>query len=162
MNKLSPETLLTTLGDAATGALSLLTSLAESNPTLLLIAGVFVGLVVLIRVAARNRPVPKDPSRLFSAAQRAEGFARAGGRCELDGWWLTRCRRPASHGDHHYPWSKGGSTSMGNFVAACAKCNTSKGAKVPGFFTTLRMQARRRRYFPPGSIVAAGERFVQR
>lgn len=162
MNKLSPDTLLATLGDAATGAINLLTSLAQTNPTLLLIAGAFVGLVVLIRVVGRNRPAPKDPTRVFSAAQRAEGFARAGGRCELDGWWLTRCRRPASHGDHHYPWSKGGSTSMGNFVAACAKCNMSKGAKVPGFFTTLRMQARRRRYFPPGSIVAVGERFVQR
>jgi hypothetical protein len=162
MNKLNPDTLLTSLGDGAAAALGLLTNLAATNPTMLMVAGAFIVMVVLIRVVARSRPVPKDPSRLFSANQRAEGFARAGGRCELEGWGFTRCRRPASHGDHHYPWSRGGSTSMGNFVAACAKCNTSKGAKVPGFFTTLRMQARRRRYFPPGSIVAAGERFVQR
>jgi hypothetical protein len=162
MNKLNPDTLLTSLGDGAAAALRLLTDLASTNPTMLMVAGAFIVMVVLIRVVARSRQVPKDPSRLFSANQRAEGFARAGGRCELEGWGFTRCRRPASHGDHHYPWSRGGATSMGNFVAACAKCNTSKGAKVPGFFTTLRMQARRRRYFPPGSIVAAGERFVQR
>lgn len=162
MNKLSPDTLLATLTDGASAAVGLITHLAHTNPTLLMVAGAFLVLVTLIRIVARSRPAPKDPSRLFSASQRAEGFARAGGRCEMEGWGFTRCKRPASHGDHHFPWSRGGSTSMGNFVAACAQCNTSKGARVPGFFTTLRMQARRRRYFPPGSIVAAGERFVQR
>lgn len=28
--------------------------------------------------------------------------------------------RPAEHGAHFYPWSKGGSSSLQNFVAACA------------------------------------------
>ncbi|HEX9087849.1 MAG TPA: HNH endonuclease [Arthrobacter sp.] len=162
MNTLSPDSLLTALTDGAAGVLHLVTDLASTNPTLLMVAGAFILLALIIRGVARSRKAPTDPSRLFSANQRAEGFSRAGGRCELEGWGFTRCRRPASHGDHHFPWSKGGSTSMANFVAACAKCNTSKGAKVPGFFVTLRMQTRRRRYFPRGSVVAAGERFTQR
>jgi 5-methylcytosine-specific restriction endonuclease McrA len=41
------------------------------------------------------------------------------------------CSRPAEHGDHFYPWSEGGSTSLQNFVAACARCNRTKGARIP-------------------------------
>lgn len=159
---MKPELMMTSLADGAAAALALVTAMATANPTPFMIGGGFLLLVILVRIVAASRTPPKDPSRLFSANQRTEGFARAGGRCELEGWGFSRCRRPASHGDHHFPWSRGGSTSMANFVAACAKCNTSKGAKVPGFFVTQRMQARRRGYFPRGSVVAAGERFIQR
>lgn len=159
---MKPELLMTSLADGAAAALALVTAMATANPTPFMIGGGFLLLVILVRVVAASRTPPKDPSRLFSANQRTEGFARAGGRCELEGWGFSRCRRPASHGDHHFPWSRGGSTSMANFVAACARCNTSKGAKVPGFFVTLRMQGRRRGYFPRGSVVVAGERFIQR
>lgn len=162
MNPLNPETLLSTFTATATSAVSTVTGMASTQPTLLMAAGAFIFMVIVVRTVARSRPVPKDPSRLFSANQRAEGFARAGGRCELEGWGFLRCKRPASHGDHHYPWSRGGSTSMTNFVAACASCNTSKGAKVPSHWATVRMQYRRRRYFPSGSIVSAGERFAHR
>ena len=51
---------------------------------------------------------------------------------------------------------------MANFTAACVRCNTSKGAKLPGFFSTIRMEARRRKYFPAGIPVKAGQRFAQR
>ncbi|MFJ4171670.1 HNH endonuclease [Paenarthrobacter sp. NPDC089714] len=45
---------------------------------------------------------------------------------------LQVCR----YGDHFYPWSKGGSTSLRNFVAACGHCNRSKGRPHPKPRTT--------------------------
>lgn len=152
----------TTATDALTGFFEGLTALVTANPLPFL---VIAGLIVLInigRAISRNRPVPTDPSRLFSAVQRNEGFTRAGGRCEMDGIFLMRCKAKAHHGDHHFPWSRGGSTSMANFVAACARHNTSKGAKIPTAWATTRMEARRRKYFPQGVTVKAGERFAHR
>lgn len=140
----------------------LITSMISMNPVLFAVAAGVIVLVVVSRTIARNRPVQTDPSRLFSAVQRNEGFNRAGGRCEMDGLLFTRCKAKAHHGDHHYPWSRGGSTSMANFVAACARHNTSKGAKIPSTWATMRMEVRRRKYFPQGINVKAGERFAQR
>lgn len=152
----------TAITDALTGLAAQIPVLVTANPVpFAVIAGFFV-LIYAARAAARNRPVATDPSRLFSDAQRNEGFARAGGRCELDGFFFTRCKGQAHHGDHHFPWSRGGSTSMTNFVAACARCNTSKGAKIPSAWATMRMEARRRKYFPQGVPVKAGERFAHR
>lgn len=131
-----------------------------SNPAVF--AGAAIFLVIIIFRVSGGRAAPKDPTRMFTANQRSEGFARAGGRCELESWAFIRCRKDAHHGDHHYPWSKGGATSMANFTAACVRCNTSKGAKLPGFFSTIRMEARRRKYFPAGIPVKAGQRFAQR
>lgn len=138
-----------------------LAELVQANP---LVAGALLMAVLIAAVGRRRRGAPRsmDPTRLFTSSQRSEGFARAGGRCELESIPFFRCRRKSSHGDHHYPWSKGGATSMANFTAACAKCNTSKGAKVPSWWSTQRMEARRRRYFPAGSPVKAGERFAHR
>lgn len=159
----SPTAITDAFTAALTGLAAQITALVTANPVPV---AVIAGLVVLVyagRAAARNRPVPTDPSRLFSAVQRTEGFARAGGQCELDGFFFfTRCKGKAHHGDHHYPWSRGGSTSMTNFVAACARCNTSKGAKIPTAWATMRMEARRRKYFPQGVPVKAGERFAHR
>jgi hypothetical protein len=158
----SPTAITDAFTAAITGLTTQLTALVTANPMpIAVIAGIVV-LIYAARAAARNRPVATDPSRLFSAVQRTEGFARAGGRCELDGFFFTRCKGKAHHGDHHYPWSRGGSTSMTNFVAACARCNTSKGAKIPTAWATMRMEARRRKYFPQGVPVKAGERFAQR
>ncbi|WP_422759059.1 HNH endonuclease [Paenarthrobacter sp. C1] len=152
----------TAITDALTGLAAQIPVLVTANPVpFAVIAGIFV-LIYAARAAARNRPVATDPSRLFSQAQRNEGFARAGGRCELDGFFFTRCKGKAHHGDHHFPWSRGGSTSMTNFVAACARCNTSKGSKIPSAWATMRMEARRRKYFPQGVPVKAGERFAHR
>lgn len=124
-------------------------------------AGLILVVLLVLRGSA-GRAAPKDPTRMFTANQRTEGFARAGGRCEFEAWAFARCKKPAHHGDHHYPWSKGGATSMSNFTAACVRCNTSKGAKLPGFFSTMRLEARRRKYFPAGIPVKAGQRFAQR
>ncbi|MFC4225488.1 HNH endonuclease [Lysinibacter cavernae] len=61
--------------------------------------------------------------------------------------WGRRCTRTAQHGDHFFPWTKGGATSMRNYVAACAKCNLSKSSKTPTRLEKFRIEHRRRKYF---------------
>lgn len=124
---------------------------ASAHPRAALVAlGVVTVPVLLGRlVALIPKPVQKDPIRMFTPEQRRSGFALSGNQCEFEGlFFFSRCRRDAEHGDHWYPWSRGGPTSMENFVAACARCNTSKGAKVPTFWQTQRLAARRRKYYP--------------
>lgn len=120
-----------------------------------------VAAVVLAIVAAviAGRDVRRrDPVRRFTRQQRHEGMARANGLCELEAGFGRRCGRPAEHGDHFYPWSKGGSTSLQNFVAACARCNRAKRARIPSPGQQRRMERRRREYLPPSSSVGVGER----
>jgi len=117
--------------------------------------------VVLAIVAAvmTSRDVRRrDPVRRFTRQQRREGMARANGLCELEAGFGRRCGRPAEHGDHFYPWSKGGSTSLQNFVAACARCNRAKRARIPSPSQQRRMERRRRDYLPSSSSVRVGER----
>lgn len=130
-----------------------------ANPAIATMVVIAAAVVGLARRRSRAAPEQKDPIRAFSTEQRRLGFARADRRCELDGPFWTRCRRPASHGDHHIPWSRGGATDLDNFVAACQRCNTSKGARIPTLATTLRVQWRRRRYFPPGVSRRPGTRW---
>ena len=100
----------------------------------------------------------RDPVRRFTRQQRRDGMARAGGVCELEAALRRRCSRPAEHGDHFYPWSRGGATSLQNFVAACARCNRTKGARLPSPGRQRRLERRRREYFPPSEPLAVGER----
>ncbi|WP_396020097.1 HNH endonuclease [Arthrobacter sp. ISL-85] len=69
-----------------------------------------------------------------------------------------RCRRPAESCDHFYPWSKGGSTSLQIFVAACARCNHAKWARIPSPGLQPRIQRRRVEYLATESSVSVGER----
>ena len=129
---------------------------------LMIALGVIIGLSIVAKIARKFNRVHKDGERLYSNKDRQIGFARAGGRCEMEGFLWFRCRRAAKHGDHHYPHSRGGATTMQNFVAACAKCNMSKGAKIPSRFATKRMENRRRKYFPKGVPVTVGERITRK
>ncbi|WP_306971129.1 HNH endonuclease [Arthrobacter oryzae] len=104
----------------------------------------------------------RDPLRRFTRQQRREGMARAAGLCKLEAGFGRRCGRPAEHGDHFYPWSKGGSTSLQNFVAACARCNRAKRANIPSPGQQRRMERRRREYVPPSSSLSVGERQPRR
>ncbi len=123
-------------------------------------ATVLILLLIIVSQAKRHQKRPQDPQRVFTNSQRQDGFARAGGRCEFPSWlpWL-RCRRTASHADHYLPWSRGGASSMQNFVAACPQCNLRKGARLPSRFARHQIERRRRRYFPPGTPPAAGAWF---
>jgi hypothetical protein len=76
----------------------------------------------------------------------------------MEAGFRRRCSRPAEHGDHFFPWSKGGASSLQNFVAACARCNRTKGARLPSPGQQARMERRRRAYFTPDGSVSVGER----
>ena len=120
-----------------------------------------VGAVVLgiaAAVVSRRDVRRRDPVRRFTRQQRREGMARAKGLCELEAGFGRRCGRPAEHGDHFYPWSKGGSTSLQNFVAASARCNRAKRANIPSPGQQRRMERRRWEYLPPSSSISVGER----
>jgi 5-methylcytosine-specific restriction protein A len=41
------------------------------------------------------------------------------------------CGKPSEHADHVYPRSKGGPDTLTNTQGVCARCNLSKGARVP-------------------------------
>ncbi|MDQ0665364.1 5-methylcytosine-specific restriction endonuclease McrA [Arthrobacter ulcerisalmonis] len=120
------------------------------------VAAVVLGIAAAVVTSLDVRR--RDPVRRFTRQQRREGMARAGSRCELEAGFGRRCGRPAEHGDHFYPWSKGGSTSLQNFVAACARCNRAKRARIPSPGQQRRMERRRREYLPPSSSLSVGER----
>ena len=143
-------------GPSAAGVLRGLFDGVVAAVTLPGVAAVVLGIVAAVMT---NRDVRRrDPVRRFTRQQRREGMARAGGLCELEGGFGRRCGRPAEHGDHFYPWSKGGSTSLQNFVAACARCNRAKRARIPSPAQQQRMERRRRDYVPPSSSISVGER----
>lgn len=100
---------------------------------------------------------PLDPQRGFSLTQRRTAERLAGGRCEMEGFGWIRCRRAGAHADHWLPWARGGATSEGNLVWACARHNLAKSSRVPTAFATWRLARRRRRYFPAGIPVRPGQ-----
>ncbi|MHC6231729.1 HNH endonuclease [Arthrobacter sp. MMS24-T111] len=121
--------------------------------------GAAAAVLAIVAAVMTSRDVRRrDPVRRFTRQQRREGMARAGGLCELEAGFGRRCGRPAEHGDHFYPWSKGGSTSLQNFVAACARCNRAKRARIPSPGQQRRMERRRRDYLPASASVRVGER----
>jgi 5-methylcytosine-specific restriction endonuclease McrA len=87
----------------------------------------------ILHSAHQNLPVPsvvrltryvKVPYRTHVGLSRRAIFARDGGRCAY-------CRGSAETIDHVFPRSRGGLHAWENVVAACAKCNHSKGDKTP-------------------------------
>jgi 5-methylcytosine-specific restriction endonuclease McrA len=126
---------------------------AASLPGLVIVALTVTAAVIRSRDVRR-----RDPVRRFSRQQRSEGMARAAGQCEMEVAFRRRCSLPAEHGDHFYPWSKGGSTSLQNFVAACSRCNRAKGARIPSPAQQERLERRRRAYVTLDDAVAVGER----
>jgi 5-methylcytosine-specific restriction endonuclease McrA len=104
-------------------------------------------LVAVLRRVGRGAGVQRDPQRDFTAAQRRHAFARAGGQCEQKHPLLPRCTAAPTHADHIYPWSKGGSTTLGNCQAMCRRHNLAKSSYVPAPVYIHRLENRRRRYF---------------
>lgn len=147
------------LGTVATG-LWVLAAAAFQYPlvALVVLAVTATPAVVARIIEALPRAVHKDSQRMFTSDQRREGNARANGQCEMEGVFFTRCARPGEHGDHWFPHSKGGASSMNNFVWACAPCNLAKSAHVPTFWETTRLEWRRRRYFDPTAQMRPGEK----
>ncbi|MFC8041266.1 HNH endonuclease [Paenarthrobacter sp. NPDC057355] len=120
---------------------------------------VFIALLLLVATLFRTSDVRRrDPQRRFTRYQRREGMLRAGGLCELESGYRRRCTRTAEHGDHFYPWSKGGATSLRNFVAACSHCNRRKSARIPSPGMLTRLERRRATYVATNTAVPVGER----
>ena len=136
-----------------------LRDLVDSVLAAVVLPGLFLVVLFIVAAVVHSRDVRRrDPVRRFSRQQRREGMARAGGQCEMEAGFRVRCSRPAEHGDHFFPWSKGGSTTLQNFVAACAKCNRAKGARVPSPGQQARIGRRRREYVTPSGCVSIGAR----
>ncbi|WP_427133474.1 HNH endonuclease [Pseudarthrobacter sp. S9] len=147
------------VGEPATSSMAILRQMFDGVAAAVAIPGVVVVGLIIGAVVIRARDVRRrDPVRRFTRQQRREGMARAGGQCEMEAGFRRRCARPAEHGDHFYPWSKGGSTSLQNFVAACSRCNRAKGAKIPSPGQQEGLERRRRTYVSPQVAVVVGER----
>jgi 5-methylcytosine-specific restriction endonuclease McrA len=144
--------------NAATVA-EILHSMVDGVLAAVAVPGLLVVVLTIVAAVIRARDIKRrDPVRRFSRQQRREGMARAGGQCEMESGLRRRCPQPAEHGDHFYPWSKGGSTSLQNFVAACSRCNRAKGAQIPSPGQQERLERRRRTYVTLEVAVAVGER----
>ncbi|WP_256336593.1 HNH endonuclease [Arthrobacter sp. ov407] len=76
----------------------------------------------------------------------------------MEAGFRRRCARRAEHCDHFYSWSKSGSTSLQNFVAACSRCNRAYGAQIPSPGQQERLERRRRTNVTLEDAVAVGER----
>jgi hypothetical protein len=146
-------------GAGPSAAAGVLRGMVENVVAAVALPGVAAVVLGIAAAVITGRDVRRrDPLRRVTRQQRREGMTRAAGQCELEAGFGRRCGRPAEHGDHFYPWSKGGSTSLQNFVAACARCNRAKRARVPSPGQQQRMERRRREYLPPSSSVSVGER----
>ncbi|WHP60411.1 HNH endonuclease signature motif containing protein [Arthrobacter sp. KFRI-F3372] len=146
-------------GPAPSSATEVLRSMVDDVIAAVTLPGAIAVVLVIAAAVINARDVRRrDPVRRFTRQQRRAGMARAGGVCEMETGFGRRCSRGAEHGDHFYPWSKGGSTSLQNFVAACSRCNRAKGARIPSPGQRMRLERRRRTYVPPDGAVAVGER----
>ncbi|BCW70008.1 HNH endonuclease signature motif containing protein [Arthrobacter sp. NicSoilB8] len=144
---------------APTTVTAVFTGMFEGVLAAVTLPGVLAVVLTICASVLRARDVKRrDPVRRFSRQQRREGMSRADGQCEMEAAFRSRCARPAEHGDHFYPWSKGGSTSLRNFVAACSRCNRAKGAQIPSPGQQERLERRRRTYVTLEDAVAVGER----
>lgn len=146
-------------GSGVSAASGVLRAMLDRLITAVTLPGVIAVVLVITAAIIKARDARRrDPVRRFTRQQRRAGMARAGGVCEMEAGFGRRCSRPAEHGDHFYPWSKGGSTSLQNFVAACSRCNRTKGARIPSPGQQLRLERRRRTYVPLEGAIAVGER----
>jgi hypothetical protein len=143
-------------GAGPSSAAEVLRSMVDSVVTAVTLPGLAVVVLGIVGAVVNRRDIRRrDPERRFTRQQRRDGMARAGGRCELEAGFGRRCNRPAEHGDHFYPWSKGGSTSFQNFVAACTR---AKRARIPSPGQQQRLERRRRDYVTSDALVSVGER----
>lgn len=124
--------------------------LLADHPWLLAPIAVVLLAVVILASPAGGATDDRDPRRGFTVAERRAAFDRAGHRCEHKPLLWHRCTNTPTQGDHIFPWSRGGRTTMSNQQALCPFHNSRKSGTVPTRLYILRLQWRRRRYFSPG------------
>lgn len=118
------------------------------HPWLVVPVAVVMLVGVVLASPAGGACASRDPRRGFTVAERRAAFERAGLRCEHKSMLWHRCTNTPTQGDHIYPWSRGGRTAMSNQQALCPFHNSRKSGTVPTRIYILRLQWRRRRYFP--------------
>lgn len=118
------------------------------QPWILAPAAVVVLVIIILSSPASGGSETRDPRRTFTATERREAFERAGLRCEHKPLLWHRCTNTPTQGDHIFPWSRGGRTTMSNQQALCPFHNSRKSGTVPTRLYIVRLQWRRRRYFP--------------
>ncbi|MGP9736513.1 HNH endonuclease [Brachybacterium sp. AOP42-C2-15] len=133
------------------GALHVLEAVLDviaQHPWVLVPVAATLFVCVLLASPAGGACDARDPRRGFTVAERRAAFERAGLRCEHKSILWHRCTNTPTQGDHIYPWSRGGRTAMSNQQALCPFHNSRKSGSVPTRMYILRLQWRRRRYFP--------------
>lgn len=73
--------------------------------------------------------VELDPQRNFNDTQKAEIFARDGGKCQGTFCGGKIIKGDKWHADHVAPWIQGGRTEVGNGQVLCPTCNLKKGTR---------------------------------
>ena len=96
-------------GEGASSAAEVLQGMVDALIAAVTLPGAFAVVLIIVAAVINARDVRRrDPIRRFTRQQRREGMARAGGQCEMEAGFRRRCSRSAEHGDHFYPWAKGG------------------------------------------------------
>jgi hypothetical protein len=125
------------------------TNTASQHPWLVVVLALLVltALVRSVRVAIHSGP--RDPVRRFTRTDKATLLARAGRRCEHHGWIGGRCASTEKlEADHVHPWSRGGSTHVGNGQILCHAHNRTKNASIPWDRSLRKLAVRRASYYP--------------
>jgi len=71
-----------------------------------------------------------DPAARDPAQRRIHPLLR-GAVLQRDGWTCRYCGCEATEVDHVAPRARGGATAPSNLVAACRRCNKTKGVRTP-------------------------------
>ncbi|MGN6814734.1 MAG: HNH endonuclease [Solirubrobacterales bacterium] len=88
------------------------------------------------RVVVRSIPSPShpllhwDPAAADPSQRRIHPLLR-GAVLHRDGWTCRYCGGEAMGVDHVAPRARGGPTTPANLVAACQRCNRTKGLRTP-------------------------------
>jgi 5-methylcytosine-specific restriction endonuclease McrA len=86
------------------------------------------------RKHARRAREISAPGTHTAADLRLQARAQTDKRGRLICWWCGKPIKGTYHADHRIPLDRGGSNWPENIVIAHAKCNLSKGTKLPGEF----------------------------
>lgn len=137
-----------------------LTTLIPAIPPFVIMAAItvlFVSIIVAVAskvgnlftiIAHRKKDDShRDAKRVFTAKEKAQMSRQCGNRCEGTGLFF-RCRYTGVdlHGDHWYPHSKGGATTMDNLVMLCPQCNRRKSDTIPTSLQTKALSWRRKHH----------------
>src|SRR4051794_4087839 len=80
------------------------------------------------RCTAHQRTAPAKASR-HERGYGNDWMRKSRAVLERDRYICSYCGRPATTADHIIPKKRGGTDDLSNLVAACLRCNGSKGAR---------------------------------